>query len=219
MYASHGLWVQNQRLEDARYNKAVADYEYSRGLADLAETSGYRTLEERGIEASSALDAFDSIINDENNPDYDTYRMLQNLPTTKEEMIEWLNTPQTGDAEQLRKKILNIYESEKNAAYRRYQLGAQELAAKRDKVYIDLPDTFSNQGLYRNPFEQKTSVLYHKQGARMARFYDYMEHYRKSQKQVHDVNMKAQKMLQDKLTRDLNAIDREQLLLIKSVFS
>ena len=82
--------------------------------------------------------------------------------------------------------------------------------------------TESNQGTRWGDIlrerRNKPNPLYQKRGGRAARLIEYMEHYRKAQKDVADRNTETQKILWKQLDRDLNLIDKETLLLLKAVF-
>ena len=87
---------------------------------------------------------------------------------------------------------------------------------------LSIKSTESNQGTRWGDIlrerRNKPNPLYQKRGGRAARLVEYMEHYRKAQKDVADRNTETQKILWKQLNRDLDLIDKETLLLLKAAF-
>ena len=59
LFIDHGNWLQNYRLEKARYDRALNDYNYSKQATELYKTSGLEALEgDNGIYSSNAFNSF-----------------------------------------------------------------------------------------------------------------------------------------------------------------
>ena len=98
----------------------------------------------------------------------------------------------------------------------------EEISSERTLNNLSIKSTESNQGTRWGDIlrerRNKPNLLYQKRGGRAARLVEYMEHYRKAQKDVADRNTETQKILWKQLGRDLNLIDKETLLLLKAAF-
>lgn len=124
------------------------------------------------------------------------------------------------------KNIYKGYEKELSDAYNIYQTKAQQALTNKSDAYARaLPMLYSTQG-YFNPNESLPQFIpVNKKGGKIKkevktenRMYKYLEHNRRIAKQMDDGVAKAAKLQQEKLKRDLDALDRETLLLLRSIF-
>ena len=217
MYTSHGNWLQNYRLEKARYNRALNDYNYSKQATKLYKTSGLEALEaDNGIYNSNAFASFMKELENDTSVtgiiDTTTGEISPELVKT------WIeNNPNDERVKRLQTNFQNEY----NRAYNSYKNRLEEISSKRALNNLSIKSTESNQGTRWGDIlrerRNKPNPLY-KQGGRAARLIEYMEHYRKAQKDVADRNTETQKILWKQLDRDLNLIDKETLLLLKAAF-
>ena len=217
MYTSPGNWLQNYRLEKARYDRALNDYNYSKQATELYKTSGLEALEgDNGIYSSNA---FASLIRELEN-DTNVTGILDSEGKISPELVKtWIeNNP---DDERV-KRLQTNFQNEYNRAYNSYRNRLEEIASKRTLNNLSIKSTESNQGTRWGDIlrerRNKPNPLYQKKGGRAARLIEYMEHYRKAQKDVADRNTETQKILWKQLDRDLNLIDKETLLLLKAAF-
>ena len=218
MYTSHGNWLQNFRLEKARYERALNDYNYSKKATELYRTSGLEALEaDNGIYNSNAFASFMKELENDTSVtgiiDTTTGEISTELVKT------WIeNHP---DDERV-KRLQTNFQNEYNRIRSRYQNQLEELASERTLNNLSIKSTESNQGTRWGDIlrerRNKPNPLYQKKGGRAARLIEYMEHYRKAQKDVADRNTETQKILWKQLDRDLNLIDKETLLLLKAAF-
>ena len=120
------------------------------------------------------------------------------------------------------KRLQTNFQNEYNRAYNSYRNKLEEIASERTLNNLSIKSTESNQGTRWGDIlrerRNKPNPLYQKRGGRAARLVEYMEHYRKAQKDVADRNTETQKILWKQLDRDLDLIDKETLLLLKAAF-
>lgn len=219
MYASHAQWLQNERLEDARYQREINDYSYQKRLNNLYETSGLKALEE-GIQNSSAFNNFRKIL--EEDIENTNIALDENGHITDDAILNYISEHSEDDDV---KALSAAYEKEKADAMSRYEHDQQGLIAQRTRANMNIPSTFSNQGLrlgdryLRRSIPQTTWISGYKSGGKVnARFIDYMNHYQKQQQFDRKENRRVQENLQKKLARDLDYLDKETLLLLKQIF-
>lgn len=217
MYTSHGNWLQNYRLEKARYNRALNDYNYSKQATELYKTSGLEALEgDNGIYSSNA---FASLVRELEN-DTNVTGILDSEGKISPELVKtWIeNNPN----DERVKRLQTDFQNEYNRAYNSYKNRLEEISSERALNNLNIRMTESNQGTRWGDIlrerRNKPNPLYQKKGGRAARFVEYMEHYRKAQKDVADRNTETQKILWKQLDRDLDLIDKETLLLLKAAF-
>ena len=217
MYTSHGNWLQNYRLEKARYDRALNDYNYSKQATELYKTSGLEALEgDNGIYSSNAFNSFVRELENDTN----VTGILDSEGKISPELVKtWIeNNP---DDERV-KRLQTNFQNEYNRAYNSYRNRLEEIASERTLNNLSIKATESNQGTRWGDIlrerRNKPNPLYQKKGGRTARLIEYMEHYRKSQKDVADKNTETQKILWKQLNRDLDLIDKETLLLLKAAF-
>ena len=218
MYTSHGNWLQNYRLEKARYDRALNDYNYSKQATELYKTSGLEALEgDNGIYSSNAFTSFMRELEN------DTSITGITNSTTGEISPELVKTWIENNPDDARvKRLQTNFQNEYNRIRSRYQNQLEELASERTLNNLSIKSTESNQGTRWGDIlrerRNKPNPLYQKRGGRAARLVEYMEHYRKAQKDVADRNTETQKILWKQLNRDLDLIDKETLLLLKAAF-
>ena len=217
MYTSHGNWLQNFRLEKARYERALNDYNYSKKATELYRTSGLEALEaDNGIYNSNAFASFMKELEN----DTTVTGILDTEGKISPELVKtWIeNNP---DDERV-KRLQTNFQNEYNRAYNSYRNRLEEIASERTLNNLSIKSTESNQGTRWGDIlrerRNKPNPLYQKKGGRTARLIEYMEHYRKAQKDVADRNTETQKILWKQLDRDLDLIDKETLLLLKAAF-
>ena len=225
MYSSHGQWLQNERMEDARFQRDINDYNYQQGLQRLYNESGLEALE-GGIQNSQAFGRFRKVIEDGG----DTYNIPldENGKITDQALLDYIKANPNDAAV---KSALSEYQSELDNANNFFTHKQQSLIAERQRANMLIPGTFSNQGTrfgdryirYTVPGSTSTNPLYtgsYKSGGkfRNARFIDYMNHYQKQQQFDRIETRKNQERLQKKLARDLDYLDKETLLLLKQIF-
>lgn len=222
MYASHGQWLQNERMEDARYQREMNDYLYQKGLNELYQTSGLKALEE-GIQNSSAFNNFRTTL--EADTENIEIPLDENGHITDGAILNYIS--EHGEDDNV-KALQAAYAKEKADAMSRYEHEQQGLIAERTRANMRIPGTFSNQGtrfgdrfIRRNIPQQTWIGQRYKSGGKIknARFIDYMNHYQKQQQFDRSETRKVQEGLQKKLARDMGLLDKETLMLLKLAFS
>ncbi len=200
----------NQAVNDYMFNKekSAAYKEYSDILENGHLRAGYEGL------MSHLLNGGDSSITTE---DLASLRDSQGDFTKTKAILEKYapNNPEIA-------AFLSEVEGLQNQAETNYYKRVQDLASK--KSYANL---FQKQYLGSYPgFERDylntnwtTLFPYYKRGGKVEdRFIKYVEHTRKVLKDQDDRNKHVQTQAQKKLLRDLDALDRETLLLLRSIF-
>lgn len=225
MYSSHGQWLQNERMEDARFQRDINDYNYQQGLQRLYNESGLEALE-GGIQNSQAFNRFRKVVED--GGDAYNIQLDENGKITDQALLDYIKANPNNAAV---KSALSEYQSELDNANNFFTHKQQSLIAERQRANMLIPGTFSNQGTrfgdryirHTVPGSTSTNPLYtgyYKSGGkfRNARFIDYMNHYQKQQQLDKVETRKNQERLQKKLARDLDYLDKETLLLLKQIF-
>ena len=141
MYTSHGNWLQNYRLDTARYDRALNDYNYSKQATELYKTSGLEALEgDNGIYSSNA---FASLIRELEN-DTNVTGILDSEGKISPELVKtWIeNHP---DDERV-KRLQTNFQNEYNRAYNSYRNRLEEIASERTLNNLSIKATESNQG-------------------------------------------------------------------------
>ena len=218
MYKDYGLYKQDQRFNDRAYKDSQLKLQLSDKLTQLsniysqqADPATWRLLSQYAVELarnpeSGLSDSDIQLINQNSGNSEKVIEVLKNNARFRNLIVAKL---QTGNDE-TSKSYRAAYESDKarldkdydnayNAAYRQYE-GARSA----------LPATVSNQIFDRGLFKKggKLSVLKEvvKQNQREK------ESNRKASEQFH-------KRTSKELARQLGALDKEQLMLLKSIFS
>ena len=225
MYSSHGQWLQNERMEDARFQRDINDYNYQQRLQRLYNESGLEALE-GGIQNSQAFNRFRKVIED--GGDAYSIQLDENGKITDQALLDYIKAnPNNAEV----KSALSEYQSELDNANNFFTHKQQSLIAERQRANMLIPGTFSNQGTrfgdryirHTVPGSTSTNPLQtgsYKSGGKVrnARFIDYMNHYQKQQQFDRVETRKNQERLQKKLARDLDYLDKETLLLLKQIF-
>lgn len=214
MYTSHGQWKQNEQMEDNRYARDVQNFKYQQAANDLYTNSGLETLESPdGYLYSNAYNILKQELENDVAGDYDIIDEEGNISDDK--IAQWIS--ENPDDSRVAAFERN-FTKEKQNLNTYYEAQLRKLQADRTLATLPIRSTSTNQGIYRRPARQTASPLFAKQGTKVSRFVDYLEHYRKNQKDVYDANHKSQKMIQDKLNRDLGYLDKETLMILKAAF-
>lgn len=229
-------WIQNENQNRNLYNQQLnalraaeeKDRNYQEYLNQLQE--GYKNI--TGTNLAGQTINFDqvyaSLLEDPDISDEDL-QAAQQAANDPETLIRIMRkyAPQNAD--------LSSYLTNYDAAFKDLD---QELANKNTETqrkldYLGLNSRlsysnaqFGGQGLETNwdtidwkslGFLKKGGTV-HQYDTRKDRFFQYAEHRRKLEKDVHDRTEEAHKSAQKKLIRDLDALDRETLLLLRAIF-
>lgn len=146
-------------------------------------------------------------------------------PEAAQKFYEYLVTNQDSD---YYKDFIRAYNTEYQTAYNKYQNATQEVNNRYNSTWQNVPLQYSTQGFfdprkptvgtYRSVISAKKGGTIKKEVTTKDRMLEYLEHNRKVEKAGIDTAMATGKALQDKLKRDLDALDRETLLLLRSIF-
>lgn len=221
---------QQQNLDYAKdmYNQNLVardQQELVKGITELEEdptkSKAFKSIMERAQadaqDNSDALAAFKNIFWTE---DGETAN-----PEAAQKFYEYLTTNQDSD---YYKDFTRAYNTEYQTAYNKYKNDMQTVNNRYNATWQNVPLQYSTQGFfnpkrptvgtYRSVFSAKKGGTIKKEVTTKDRMLEYLEHNRKVEKAGIDTAMATGKALQDKLKRDLDALDRETLLLLRSIF-
>lgn len=203
----------NQAVNDYMFNKekSAAYNEYSDILENGHLRAGYEGLIDHLLngDGDSALtnNAEDFAALQENRGDFTKTRtILEKYAKNNPEIAAFLN-----EVDELKKQAWGAYENKFNSL-----LANKSYANLFQKQYLG-----SYPGFERDFLNTNWTTLFpsYKKGGKVEdRFIKYVEHTRKVLKDQDDRNKHVQTQAQKKLLRDLDALDRETLLLLRSIF-
>lgn len=230
--ADHGNWKtqQQQNLDYAKdmYNRNLVardQQELVKAVTELEEdptkSNAFKAIMERAQADTGtntdALKAFGNIF-------WMSDGKTAN-PKAVQKFYEYLTTNQDSD---YYKDFIRAYNTEYQTAYNKYQNAMQEVNNRYNATWQNVPLQYSTQGFfnprkstvgtYRSVISAKKGGTIKKEVTTKDRMLEYLEHNRKVEKAGIDTAMATGKALQDKLKRDLDALDRETLLLLRSIF-
>ena len=221
---------QQQNLDYAKdmYNRNLVardQQELVKGITELEEdptkSAAFKSIMERAQADANAdpnaLNTFGNIFWKENSKEVN--------PEAAQKFYEYLTTNQDSD---YYKDFIRAYNTEYQTAYNKYKNDMQTVNNRYNATFQNAPLQYSTQGFFnprRSTIGTYSSVFSAKKGGTIKkevttkdRMLEYLEHNRKVEKAGIDTAMATGKALQDKLKRDLDALDRETLLLLRSIF-
>lgn len=221
---------QQQNLDYAKdmYNKNLVardQQELVKGITELEEdptkSQAFKSIMERAqIDANNdtnALNTFSNIFWKEGSKEVN--------PEAAQKFYEYLTTNQDSD---YYKDFIRAYNTEYQTAYNKYKNNMQTINNRYNATFQNTPLQYSTQGFfnprrstvgtYNSVFSAKKGGTIKKEATTKDRMLEYLKHNRKVEKDGIDTAMATGKALQDKLKRDLDALDRETLLLLRSIF-
>lgn len=221
---------QQQNLDYAKdmYNQNLVardQQELVKGITELEEdptkSKAFKSIMERAqADANSNSDALAAFKNIFWTEDGETAN-----PEAAQKFYEYLTTNQDSD---YYKDFTRAYNTEYQTAYNKYKNDMQTVNNRYNATWQNVPLQYSTQGFfnpkrptvgtYRSVFSAKKGGTIKKEVTTKDRMLEYLEHNRKVEKAGIDTAMATGKALQDKLKRDLDALDRETLLLLRSIF-
>lgn len=200
----------NQAVNDYMFNKEKSEAynEYSNILENGHLRAGYEGLMSHllnGGDSSITTEDLTSLRN--NQGDFTKTRaILERYATSNPEIAAFLS-----EVDELQKQAWGAYEKKYNSL-----LANKSYANLFQKQYLG-----SYPGFNRDFLNTNWTTLFpsYKKGGKVEdRFIKYVEHTRKVLKDQDDRNKHTQTQAQKKLLRDLDALDRETLLLLRSIF-
>lgn len=221
---------QQQNLDYAKdmYNENLVardQQELVKGITELEEdptkSQAFKSIMERAqIDANNdtnALNTFGNIFWKEGSKEVN--------PKAAQKFYEYLTTNQDSD---YYKDFIRAYNTEYQTAYNKYKNYMQTVNNRYNATFQNTPLQYSTQGFfnprrstvgtYSSVFSAKKGGTIKKEATTKDRMLEYLKHNRKVEKDGIDTAMATGKALQDKLKRDLDALDRETLLLLRSIF-
>lgn len=203
----------NQSVNDYMFNKekTAAYNDYSDILENGHLRAGYEGLMDHllngGGDSALTNNAEDFAALRENRGDFTKTRaILERYAKNNPEIAAFLS-----EVDELRKQAWGVYEKKYNSL-----LANKSYANLFQKQYLG-----SYPGFERDFLNTNWTTLFpsYKKGGKVEdRFIKYVEHTRKVLKDQDDRNKHVQTQAQKKLLRDLDALDRETLLLLRSIF-
>ena len=221
LYTDYGKWKHDQRLSDLRRKMHLAegelrmqDAELSRVKAEQTDPSRWSQLSNFAVALTQNPEGFTTeeknLLNKYPNPEVG----LQSDPAYRNLIISRLQTGQ--DAVSVRWRA--AWEVQKNRRLEQYNAARQDLWANYHRQTADKDAIIDNQIFDYVPGGRRSSLMSYKDGGKLKLLREIANNNQKARKQ-HDENFReAQKRAQKELRAQLDALDEEQLLLLKAVF-
>lgn len=221
LYTDYGKWKHDQRLSDLRRKMHLAegdlriqDAELSRIKAEQTDPSRWSQLSNFAVALTQNPEGFTeeekNLLNKYPNPEVG----LQSDPAYRDLIISRLQTGQ--DAVSVRWRA--AWEEQKNLRLEQYNTARQNLWANYYRQTADKDAIIDNQIFDYTPGGRRSSLMSYKDGGKLKLLREIVNNNQKARKQ-HDENFReAQKRAQKELRAQLDALDEEQLLLLKAVF-
>ena len=203
MATSYGKYVLDEKLNNLAFQRGLNEYkanlEQQQAYNDFYGKYGDFTKTQAYKDFAASLDAEDA---GERYPELDS--KLLTTPETREEYIKELWDSDYGKAYRDR------YNKEMTAAEQAYVDKWRLIANKHAAKNLQLPNRVNNQGFVPWSFAKGGSVR--------SRYIDWQEHVNKEQQEATKNQHKRNELSTRKLTRDLDRLSREQMILLRSVF-
>ena len=223
-------WKTFNALENKRYDQYINNLnQYDANIADQKAKQGYMDLYLHPENSTAFKTAYDTIYNAwkdhaNSNPAFDKIFTREDGSELSEEekrknVLAYLQqNPEAAETT----AVGNGYNAELNQAYTDYGVKRQEIQNKLQYAGVGIPASYTSFNW--NPYQSNVQrVQFEKSGGRVSRkvndrMHRYLEHNRKVNQEIADYSLKAGKMLQDQLNKHIDQIDRETLLLLRSIF-
>lgn len=208
---------QAERLENRAFNDRINSYMANRMISD--SRNAYRDYYTKGIKGT----VFDNWYNDWSKTSASLGSDWTGDSNDKEAVWEYLTSHSDSD---YYKQLEKEYNNQLDRLYQKYMMNADEANSRLAYLKIAEPVQLSGQGLLwgdakrarrSTPTNWLTAFPEYKRGGRV-RFLQYLEHNREVLREV-DKNATEQKRQSNQLLkRELDSLDRETLLLLRSIF-
>lgn len=221
LYTDYGKWKHDQRLSDLRKKMSLAegdlrlqDAELSKIKAEQTDPSRWSQLSNFAVALTQNPEGFTeeekNLLNKYPNPEVG----LQSDPAYRNLILSRLQTGQ--DAVSVRWRA--AWEEQKNLRLEQYNAARQNLWSNYHRQAADKDAIIDNQIFDYVPGGRRSSLMSYKDGGKLKLLREIANNNQKARKQ-HDENFReAQKRAQKELRAQLDALDEEQLLLLKAVF-
>lgn len=229
--ASYGKWLQSNRYAKAKWdqnqlqNRFQEEYENADWYKDYVKLLN----DENSLYNSKS---FTNLITDINNHKYDDQlgnaeiNFISEDGTINQEALKAYLQNHPDD--ELSRTLQKNYNDEYKRIAELYNLNIQKLQQKYRNLSTQSSPIISNQGIFSSG-DHRVSPLWSKQGGTITsydrakdrankRFIAYLNNNRKEKESVMKNLQIANKSIQDKLARDLGALDRETILLLQKAF-
>lgn len=221
LYTDYGKWKHDQRLSDLKRKLNLADGDLRQQKADLLRVKTEETDPARWNQLPNfavALTKDPQGFTDEEKNLLNKYSKpevgLQSDPAYRNLIISRLQTGQ--DAVSIKWRA--AWEEHKNLRLEQYNAARQDLWANYQRQMADKDAIIDNQIFDYVPGGRRSSLMSYKDGGKLKLLREIANNNQKARKQ-HDENFReAQKRAQKELRAQLDALDEEQLLLLKAVF-
>lgn len=221
LYTDYGKWKHDQRLSDLRRKLNLAegdlrlqDAKLSKIKAEQTDPSRWSQLSNFAVALTQNPEGFTeeekNLLNKYPNPEVG----LQSDPAYRNLIISRLQTGQ--DAVSVRWRA--AWEEQKNLRLEQYNAARQNLWSNYQRQTADKDAIIDNQIFDYVPGGRRSSLMSYKDGGKLKLLREIQNNNQKARKQ-HDENFKeAQKRAQKELRAQLDALDEEQLFLLKAAF-
>lgn len=221
LYTDYGKWKHDQRLSDLRRKMNLAegdlrlqDAELSKIKAEQTDPSRWSQLSNFAVALTQNPEGFTeeekNLLNKYPNPEVG----LQSDPSYRNLIISRLQTGQ--DAVSVRWRA--AWEEQKNIRLEQYNAARQNLWSNYHRQTADKDAIIDNQIFDYVPGGRRSSLMSYKDGGKLKLLREIANNNQKAKKQ-HDENFReAQKRAQKELRAQLDALDEEQLFLLKAAF-
>lgn len=221
LYTDYGKWKHDQRLSDLRRKMNLAEGDLRQQDAELTRIKTEETDPARWGQLPNFAAALTenpqgftaeekSLLNKYSKPEVG----LQSDPAYRNLIISRLQTGQ----DEVSVRWRAAWEEQRNLRLEQYNAARQNLWANYQRQAVDKDAIIDNQIFDYVPGGRRSSLMSYKDGGKLKILREIANNNQKARKQ-HDENFKeAQKRAQKELRAQLDALDEEQLFLLKAAF-
>lgn len=221
LYMDYGKWKHDQRLSDLRRKMNLAEGNMRQQEAELLRIKTEETDPARWSQLPNfavALTENPQGFTDEEKALLNKYSKpevgLQSDPAYRNLIISRLQTGQ----DEVSVRWRAVWEEQKNLRLEQYNAARQNLWSNYHRQTADKDAIIDNQIFDYVPGGRKSSLMQYKDGGKLKLLREIANNNQKARKQ-HDENFReAQKRAQKELKAQLDALDEEQLFLLKAAF-
>ena len=223
LYRDYGKWKHDQRLNDVRRNKYLlqsgaeeAIAKYGEILADETNPERWHQLANFAVELTRSPEGFsDEEIAILNRNAADPVAGLQNDSSYRNLVLGRLQTGTDAVSSRWR----TAWEEYKKQRQTQHDAAVSDITAEYARRRAELPTIIDNQIFDYNPGWRNSSLMYKEGGKAKAKALKEWARSTQKAKEQSDENFnEAQKRAQTELRKQLDALDKEQLVLLKAIF-
>lgn len=216
--AALSKWNKHKMEQDLQ--RASKDYQYL--YTNKTSSNAFKGILQRAYnEYNSNLSLSDDDLDDEGKAMrqffYDNQELSDEELASK--FAEWMQAHPTS---KYTTDFTTAYNTELEDAYKKYQVDRQRIESNYNKIQPSFRETYNTQGYYRTTGQEYQSVYAKNGGILFAkkgeRFIDYLNHNRRALEHSQKIAMQTSEQLRKSAQFQLNALNQETIMLLRSIF-